>query len=201
MEFNEKLQELRKQKGLTQEQLAQSLFVSRTAISKWESGRGYPNIDSLKAIAKLFSISIDDLLSSEELLNVAEADRKVQENHLRDVSFGLLDLCAALLFILPIFGQTVGGKILSVTLFSVTELSRYLKFAYIDCLSSMVFCGILILALQNCSRVFWVNAKHKISLFINIYGVILFVLSRQPYPAILLLGFLITKAFLLMKKR
>ena len=38
MEFHEKLQELRKQKNLTQEQLAQALFVSRTAISKWESG-------------------------------------------------------------------------------------------------------------------------------------------------------------------
>ena len=51
MEFNEKLQELRKQKGFTQEELAELLFVSRTAVSKWESGRGYPNIDSLKAIS------------------------------------------------------------------------------------------------------------------------------------------------------
>ena len=41
MEFNEKLQELRKQRGLTQEELAEKLYVSRTAISKWESGRGY----------------------------------------------------------------------------------------------------------------------------------------------------------------
>ena len=54
MEFNEKLQELRKQRGLTHKELAQALYVSRTAISKWESGRGYPNIDSLKAIAKFF---------------------------------------------------------------------------------------------------------------------------------------------------
>lgn len=54
MEFNEKLQELRKKKGLTQEELAEALFVSRTAVSKWESGRGYPNIDSLKAVARFF---------------------------------------------------------------------------------------------------------------------------------------------------
>ena len=58
MEFNEKLQELRKQKGFTQEELAELLFVSRTAVSKWESGRGYPNIDSLKAISKLFFIAM-----------------------------------------------------------------------------------------------------------------------------------------------
>lgn len=65
MEFYEKLQELRRSKNLTQEELAEALYVSRTAISKWESGRGYPSIDSLKAISKFFSVSIDELLSAE----------------------------------------------------------------------------------------------------------------------------------------
>lgn len=74
MEFNEKLQELRKHKGLTQEELAELLFVSRTAVSKWESGRGYPNIDSLKAIARFFGVTIDELLSGDELLTIAEKD-------------------------------------------------------------------------------------------------------------------------------
>lgn len=72
MELHEKLQQLRKQKNLTQEELAELLFVSRTAISKWESGRGLPNIDSLKAISKVFSISIDELLSGEEIIQAAE---------------------------------------------------------------------------------------------------------------------------------
>ena len=61
MEFNEKLQSLRKQSGLTQEQLAEALYVSRTAVSKWESGRGTPSIDSLMAIARYFSVSVDSL--------------------------------------------------------------------------------------------------------------------------------------------
>ena len=78
MEFNEKLQELRKQKGLTQEELAESLYVSRTAISKWESGRGYPNIDSLKALANFFSVTIDELLSGEEVLTIAEEKSKAK---------------------------------------------------------------------------------------------------------------------------
>lgn len=56
MEFNEKLHELRKNRGLTQEELAEALFVSRTAISKWESGRGYPSIDSLKEISSFLDI-------------------------------------------------------------------------------------------------------------------------------------------------
>ena len=54
MEFNEKLCELRKNRGLTQETLAEALYVLRTAISKWESGREYPNIESLKKISKFF---------------------------------------------------------------------------------------------------------------------------------------------------
>ena len=47
MEFHSKLQRLRKLQGLTQEQLAEKLYVSRTAVSKWESGKGYPSIESL----------------------------------------------------------------------------------------------------------------------------------------------------------
>ena len=75
MEFNEKLQELRKSRGLTQEELAEALFVSRTAVSKWESGRGYPSIDSLKEISKYFSVSIDELLTGEKLISIAEKEK------------------------------------------------------------------------------------------------------------------------------
>jgi transcriptional regulator with XRE-family HTH domain len=96
MEFNEKLQELRKQKELTQEELAEQLYVSRTAISKWESGRGYPSIDSLKAIARCFSVTVDELLSSDEILTIAEENQKQTEKHFRDLAFGLLDLCLSL---------------------------------------------------------------------------------------------------------
>ena len=85
MEFNEKLQDLRKQKGLTQEKLAEYLYVSRTAISKWESGRGFPNIESLKAISKFFSVSLDELLSGEEILAIAEKDHKEKERTIRDL--------------------------------------------------------------------------------------------------------------------
>lgn len=82
MEFNRKLQELRKQKGITQEELAEALFVSRTAISKWESGRGYPSIESLKAISRYYSVSIDELLSDDEILTIAEetARQKVRRH-------------------------------------------------------------------------------------------------------------------------
>ena len=115
MEFHEKLQELRKQKGLTQEELAQQLYVSRAAVSKWESGRGYPNIDSLKAIAACFHVSIDELLSGDELLTLAQEDRRQSQSQTRDLVFGLLDLSAAMFLFLPFFAQKPGGMIQEVS--------------------------------------------------------------------------------------
>ena len=60
MDFGEKLKALRTERGLTQEQLAARLYVSRTAVSKWETGGGSPNLDSLQAVARLFDVSVDD---------------------------------------------------------------------------------------------------------------------------------------------
>ncbi len=93
MEFNEKLQQLRRNHNLTQEQLAEQLYVSRTAISKWESGRGYPNIESLKCISKLFSVTIDELLSSDELITLAETENRSNLKKIYMVSAGSLMFC------------------------------------------------------------------------------------------------------------
>ena len=76
---------MRKNRGLTKEELAQVLYVSRTAISKWESGRGYPSIDSLKAIAEFFGVTIDELLSNRELICIAEKDSHQKTQHIRDL--------------------------------------------------------------------------------------------------------------------
>ena len=103
MEFHEKLQELRKKKGLTQEELAEALYVSRTAVSKWESGRGYPNIDSLKEISKYFSVSIDDLLSGETLLLLAEKENKSAIWNICSMLFGILDIFSFLNFLSLLF--------------------------------------------------------------------------------------------------
>ena len=201
MEFNEKLQELRKNKGLTQEELAEILFVSRTAISKWESGRGYPNIESLKAIAKLFSITVDELLSGEELLNIAEQDNKQRENHIRDLIFGLLDISALSLLFLPFFAQKTDNIIKAVSLLSLTSISSYLKVIYFCVVGFLVLYGILTLALQTNEHTFWVLNKSKISLILNLVLILLFIISLQPYAAIFLFIFLIIKIFLLLKNR
>ena len=201
MELGEKLQELRKQRGLTQEELAAALFVSRTAISKWESGRGYPSIDSLKAISGFFSITIDELLSGEELLTIAEDDHKTKRSHLLDLVFGLLDLSAAAFLFLPLFGQSAANSVQSVSLLSLTAISVYLKAAYFAVVIGMILLGILTLALQNSTQKLWTSSKHALSCGFSGIGLLLFVLSRQPYAATLLLIYLTIKAFLLAKKQ
>lgn len=66
MTFAEKLKEARKSAGLTQEQLAEKLMVSRQAITKWESEKGLPDIENLRLLSQVLGISIDDLVSGEE---------------------------------------------------------------------------------------------------------------------------------------
>ena len=201
MEFNEKLQELRKQKGLTQEELAELLYVSRAAISKWESGRGFPNIESLKAISKYFSISLDDLLSGEEILAIAENDHKQKERTLRDLIFGLLDCGMVLLLFLPFFGQKEDSFIRSVSLLALSDIQLYLKTAYITFVSIMVVLGIMNLALQNSRQRLWTQSKSVLSLTLSAVGVCLFIVSQQPYAAIFVFAFLIIKALMLIKRQ
>lgn len=200
MEFNEKLQALRKRKGLTQEELAQALFVSRTAVSKWESGRGFPGIDSLKAISAFFSVSVDDLLSGEELLTIAETDRRKKEETLRDLVFGLLDCGMALLLFLPFFGVQTDGALREVSLLDLSGIRGYIQAAYFIFVLASILVGILTLALQNCRHRLWVQSKQLLSLLLSAVCVCLFIITRQPYAAVFTFVFLIIKALLRMKQ-
>lgn len=199
MEFHEKLQQLRKQKGLTQEQLAERLFVSRTAVSKWESGRGFPNIDSLKAISQVFSVKLDDLLSGDALLDIARQDQLQKQDQLQDLLFGLLDCAMALLLFLPFFGQAAESGIREVSLLNLMA-QPLLKGAFLTVVACMIITGIVTLALQTCSAAIWLRSKRTLSLLLNTAGVLIFIISRQPYAASFVFVFLAIKVFVLLKR-
>ena len=199
--INEKLQELRKQNGLTQEELSEKLYVSRTAISKWESGRGYPNIESLKAIAKFFSVTVDELLSTDEVLTIAEEDSKRKEKHFRDLMYGLLDLCIAMLLFLPFFAEKADGTIQSVSLIALGGVQPYLKIAYLVVVIAMIVTGVMTLALQNVQTTAWVKSKTAASLTLGASLVLLFMISSQPYAAVFAFVLFAIKALMLIKRQ
>ena len=141
MDFGDKLQELRKSRGLTQEELAQALFVSRTAVSKWESGRGYPGIDSLKEISKYFSVTIDDLLSGEKLLTIAETENRTNIRKVCGMLMGMADLFSFLLIVLPLYPKTVDGFVYSVNLLAYGEISPLIRTGYWCLFSVLILLG------------------------------------------------------------
>ena len=70
METKDIIYELRTKKGLSQEELAEKVFVTRQAVSRWETGETIPNIDTLKLLSKLFDVSINTLLGSPKRVGV-----------------------------------------------------------------------------------------------------------------------------------
>ena len=199
MEFNEKLQELRKSKGLTQEELAEKLYVSRTAVSKWESGRGYPNIDSLKEISMFFSVSIDELLSSEKLLFIAEKENKTNIKNICDLLFSIIDLFYVFLIVLPLYPDTVNGFVYSVSLLNYTEISEFNKIIYFISFFSLILLGILKLIFTKVKKERFNNILTVASVVLNILIVLLFAITREVYALILVFIFLITKSLLILK--
>ncbi len=84
--FGDKLKKLRTDNNLTQEELAGKIMVTRTAVSKWETNKGYPSIDSLKELSNLFGISIDELISDEDV----QSKRLLDEAESRKFYFGAI---------------------------------------------------------------------------------------------------------------
>ena len=124
---------MRKNRGFTKKELAQVLYVSRTAISKWESGRGYPSIDSLKEISNYFGVTIDDLL------------------------FGMVDLFSFILIVLPLYPKPIDGYIFSVNLFSYTETTWFNRWIYWIMFIALIGIGIVKIVLTQ----FKIEKGHK----------------------------------------
>ena len=199
MEFHEKLQELRKQKGLTQEELAKDLYVSRTAVSKWESGRGYPSIDSLKEISSYFSVTIDDLLSGEKIISIAEKENKSNLQSMCDFLFGMVDMCSFMLILLPLYPNTVDGFIYSVNLFSYVETTVFHRLIYWILYSFLMIVGIWKILLVKLKS----TKQHKMltgfSMMISIFLVLFLALSREPYAGTVAFMFLVIKGMLVFR--
>lgn len=199
MEFYEKLQELRKSKGLTQEELAEALYVSRTAVSKWESGRGYPSIDSLKEISSYFSVSIDELLSGEKLLSIAERENKSNMQNLCDMLIGILDLLSVTLIVLPLYPNPIDGYIFSVNLFSYTETTSFNRLVYWGLYAALMAAGTSKILLTRLKIVKGRKLLTAGSMGLSILAVLFLAMTREAYAVTMAFLLFVTKGILLWK--
>ena len=78
MEFKDNLKQLRLEKGLTQAQLAEKLFVSRSTVAKWENGLGLPNPESMAALEQLFDITAHEIATKEPETVIVEKNRRLR---------------------------------------------------------------------------------------------------------------------------
>lgn len=200
MEFNEKLQQLRKQKNLTQEQLAEKLYVSRTAISKWESGKGYPSIESLKCISEFFKITIDELLSGEELINIAETESKTNIEKVYSLIYGILDVMVISFIFLPLYGQKINDYIYSVSLFEYSDTSNNIKLIYYITLISIALLGIVELFMQFCKNQKLKTVIKSLSLGLHSLTILFFIATRQTYATTFLFMLFFIKMIFEIKK-
>ena len=198
MEFNEKLQQLRKSRGLTQEELAEALFVSRAAVSKWESGRGYPALDSLKQLSRFFAVSIDELICPEEMISAAEEEKKESLNGVVSLICGILDAMAGLLLLLPVFGNGKDSPA-SVSLFALTGVKPWIKAAFIALVALTALNGVCGAVVSRLSRPVWDWHRIVTGMALSLLGTAVFLLTRQPYAGVIYLAVMAAKGLLLLK--
>lgn len=199
MEFCEKLQELRKHRGLTQEELAEALFVSRTAVSKWESGRGYPSIDSLREIANYFSVTIDELLSGERLLSIAEREKRAGIRGVCDLLFGLTDLLAFMLVVLPLYPKPLDGYVYAVNLFAYTDATPVNLTVYRLLFAGLILLGALKILLLQLKSGKGRKCMTAGSVTLGIAAVVYPALAGETYAVVVAFLLLLIKGILLFK--
>lgn len=195
MDFGEKLKALRTERGLTQEQLAARLYVSRTAVSKWETGGGSPNLDSLQAVARLFDVAVDDLLSTDDLIVLARDERRSTARSSGMLSFGLLDVLAVVFAFIPLYGVDDGSFVRMANLADYgASVDFGASFAVMAAaVVSLMFVGAveIVLAAAGSRRAARIVAL--VGFAVQALAVVLFASTMQPYATTLMFVLLLAK--------
>ena len=144
MKFNERLLELRKKNGWSQEELGYKLDVSRQTISKWESGQTTPELEKLRTLSKIFDISVDELINEENIVKKenAEVEKKKVSNKNNSKTFkyikgvlGLILISIIIIYVIIVFKRVVIIRNVEKILFETVNQYKYMdiqKYEYND---------------------------------------------------------------------
>lgn len=157
-------------------------------------------MESLKCLSKLFGISIDELLSNDELLELAERDKRANIGRVIGLVFGALDVIALAFLFLPLFGQQEGDYIRAVTLLNHTGISEVLQWLYVGYLILLSSFGVFELAAELIDHEKWLSLCRLCSLALHAAAIFLFAVSRQPYVTALLFLLFMVKVVLLIQE-
>jgi len=205
-EFGEKLKILRTQKNMTQEQLAEKLFVSRVTISKWETGRGLPNIDSLKLLAKIMDVSVDGLICGSEIVCVAEKQIFQTSENFQRFFIALTDILCILLLILPIYTDFSSATFHQAVVFNLHTANVLTKIGHYFFDILIVLFGIIEIAIQNVQKIQGIQEGTEktgfqiqafFSVLITLAAVGWNIITRQIYVSVFLVFMLALKFFIL----
>ena len=190
MELCNKIKKIRTDNKLTQEQFAEIMLVSRTAVSKWENGTCYPSIDSLKYMAKTFNVSLDKLLSSEEILEIVKIENQSNISKYNGLLFCLLDIVRIIFIFLPLYSYKINDFVYSVSLYNSNDLGLLLKIVFMLFFVLFFVLGIIELVLNYKGNNVLIN---KISLIIDVISIFVILFTQQPYVIALMFVIFIIK--------
>ena len=105
MKFGDKLSELRRKEGLSQEELGYKLNVTRQTISKWELGQANPELDNLKEISKLFNVSLSQLIDDEVAIEEEALDNNEDSDEVRPRKWLLVVLIVIALILVVVLAD------------------------------------------------------------------------------------------------
>ncbi len=112
-EFGEKLKKVREEKGLTQQTLADYLFVTRQAVSRWEGGSRYPDLMTAKKLSQYLDVSLDELLSDDDMKQYAEKNAILDSPVTKHIQVALLSLafmCSLILSVIYLNNYLIQGN-------------------------------------------------------------------------------------------
>jgi len=164
-------------------------------VSKWESGRGYPSIDSLREVSRFFSVTIDELISPDEVVSATQAERRSFAVGHASLVCGLLYVLAALLLVVPVFGNGAEDPT-TVSMLALTGVSPWVRAVFSACVGAIVLCVLCELAASRADGR-WGKAALAAGVALSAACVAAFILARQLYAGIICFALLAAKAAML----
>ena len=161
---------------------------------KWRvPTEAYPSIDSLKEIARFFSVTIDDLICSDEMISVAENEKKEFADKHVSLICNVMDILPAMLLFIPAFGNGSGSSE-TVSLFGLSGITSWVKTVFIVITGITILNGICGAIIANFNKPLWNRHRLITGVVLSILSVTVFIVTRQPYAGIVCFMLLVMKA-------